>query len=371
MKKIPCPSCREPNFDTDIVCWKCGEPLRQLDGPDACQPSQTVQMDVSALRPSGGAGVVRAPASRSELVLAMVIAAVAGALVSMLLNIPFILWIKASCIPYSEAIPFVRWMTVAGAVAGAVSVTGRYGVVAGFLVYEAGYIAILVYAEMASITMPPKLGWKLEYDPHGFYYPGAGLICSYLGLVSARLGFRCLRRSPSLPTLSRSATYAEQERLDAFPMAALLLLLAFAHDAWWYAEAIQEPASRPRSVVMGYCEAMASSREGDLSLVQPMLTPRLARTVAHDPSMRSALNPNGILSLPEVARQITQRNVLSSEDVDPAYGMGEVRIVVKRSTGRIHLDFKLALSKGRWRIANPPKCWQETRQNTPFTIPSR
>jgi hypothetical protein len=58
LPKIPCPSCGEPNFDTDIVCWKCAEPLRAEPAPVHIRPTSGRQMDikVGAMDSSSGPG---------------------------------------------------------------------------------------------------------------------------------------------------------------------------------------------------------------------------------------------------------------------------------------------------------------------------
>lgn len=151
MVKIPCPSCNEQNFDSDIICWKCGEPLHQplsvqVDAPVRNSTSSlhdgSIQMGVQS--ESFAANCQSVEDERKTVITAGTLGALFGVVVMLLGLAVYMKWFYQTdahtytSYRYGDTVisTWYIWVLVGiAAVSGASSAISRERELLGYLIY--------------------------------------------------------------------------------------------------------------------------------------------------------------------------------------------------------------------------------------------
>ncbi|HEY3297611.1 MAG TPA: hypothetical protein VGK34_03060, partial [Armatimonadota bacterium] len=210
MQKIPCPSCNEPNFPSDVMCWKCGAPLykREQPAPAEPEPEPTPQEpdevpaeqaeNAPETKPNAIMEAIinletEGPSYRKNFMLALFLAPVIGIAANMLFSIPFYLWLSADSLRSSAAAGFIVISSIGAAAAGFAAVYSGYGAAAGMVVYGISLILFRLFAISPSVIAPPEL-WT--------YHLFSGYFISYTGMFGSVLVLRAMKRRIVPPALS-------------------------------------------------------------------------------------------------------------------------------------------------------------------------
>lgn len=390
MRKIPCPSCRETNFDTDFACWKCGMPLHKRV-PDASSPQTQVagahQWDV--LVP----GHLAVPDRRTTL-CAAIIGGIVGAAASLLLHIPFVEFVEAASLPGVLAVPYLVFAALAGAVVGVIAVSVRQGWMIGVLAYIAGGYLFGRYASGSAVLMPPETtaGWSRMHTiliGAGIVAPASVLLALALirligirGLFPGLLAYRFTYRRPMWYPWWLGGLIELMYRIDrngdpVIPRVAAGLGIVIAIMLVFFAggyELITKDqigmAERSPVTMVAWYTWTASQQNPDYGTLRLFLTSDLTKRADSDPAMRAAMRIP-LVSLRNSARAWARsvfvdtghavRETYSADrqsadvvlPVDPASGAVAVADGIIREGSRSVL-FRVRLEDGKWRISDIP-----------------
>lgn len=364
MQKIPCPSCGEPNFSTDIMCWKCGASLHKREQPEPVEPPvpepapAPVPEEVAApeIQPNAIMEAVIAMETeevtyQKNLVFAVIFGGIVGMLVNLLFSIPFQSWVHADSLPSSVILPFILITTIGAGIAGALAVYHSYGAVAGFVAYAASLILIRLIAVAPTVVAPPEL-WT--------YHLFSGFFIAYAGMLGAILVLRLMGRRIQLPAFSpKSPMNQKSGMMIALPVIiAVVLVLSISR----YQNEISAAQNDPSRVVAGFCWAAASGWNGDASEIDYLITSGIA-------AKGSTLKPNyplpsqrTIKSLilgsageyVQVTKHATTAEVLLKTSSDSSWTPNIMKVPGGEADSEYQIKFSLSQENGQWRISDTP-----------------
>ena len=235
MAKIPCPSCGEENFDSDLVCWKCGEPLWKAAHPSAdlgiqSEPIAATQQMEAAQSDGNPAKVKCNP------ILAGLIGGLLGALAGAISCVPFWLQLHLGLPVAVGDIHFIHWAVAGALIAGIITTASEYGDIAGFVTYQIMFWMHLLYLELTG---------QAQYSYDSFPdYPVLldSLIIGYVVANAALFGtnsiVRKLRPNTVLSALSEDSPIDSVHRI--LLGGGLVLFYTWAFISSWYCECVDK-----------------------------------------------------------------------------------------------------------------------------------
>jgi len=363
MHKVPCPKCGEPNFTIDVLCWKCGAPMRkEAPAPPPTPQAEPEPMPVKEespeqeMHPNAIMEAVIAMETeqvsyKKNLMLATIISGVIGIGVSLLFLIPFKLWISADSLPASVIIPFAIFSMLGGGAAGAISAFNKYGAVLGLSANAAVCILVRILAVSPSVVAPPGL-WTF----HLF----SGYFVAFVGMLGSMLALRLLGRRVLLPAFSKENPINQNSALMIVLPVVMVGILGLSF--MWYQNAIKQAANDPVRVIAGYCWVTSSKQDlpdgsadylfsesmavkGTAGVLKPAFllpSPRIIKSMAYG-------NDTGyvkVLSGNDTAEVDLETSASGNTDV---YGK-----LVDSDEPKYYVKFKLIRENGAWRISDKP-----------------